>query len=626
MWYSILNGKVGDIVYQHLSYNQFIMAVFSIPDQNGNIIQPNRGEVLGNVFMSHGVDFTTEPGRIIPSPTLKNIFDYNDDNDFDNPLSSYEFYNSQWWGVGDVMLKSTTGFPDSAWAQDNISGSPTGDWKEMDGEVFDGNLLVSGVGASQDDIYAFSGSAWSSWWKGTLAQSALDTTYFKPIKVGATGRIYILDDQQKVYNVTTAAAVSTTGNGTLDFSATTYKLICMEPSSSRMWFGGTDTSRGVAIVVEWDMSLNSATANKIHTLQGRAVQAIAVWNDTPIAVLSTGELYIFNGSYFEPIQGARLPHPGFGFTYKGELSGSDTLTVDGGIIHPNGWDIIDGYPHFFFNTKIVNASGTEFPGMWNAPSGIYCYDPQVGLYCRFPIARESGTVDYAAPDVANHGALSATGAGAGKFLTSAKTYSDSAATTIVSLLLHDNERSLAARGWIASVPFQASRHDIWQNIEFLHQKLKNSSDKILIKYRQHRDNTMPIEGAVTWTSTTVFTTTDSDFANIDTNSPGNYEIAVIRGDGSGCTSQISTISEAGGTYTVTLNEPVLAVSASETGRVRVDNWRNLATISSQAVDYHDFTFPETEDSFKLWIKLEFRTAASSQIELDRMIINSKSEK
>lgn len=603
------------------------MATYSIPDQNGNIIQPNKGEVLGNVFMTHGVDLTTEPGRIIPSPTLKNIFDYNDDNDFDNPVSAFEFYNGKWWGVADVMINSTTGYPDSAWGQDATASSPTGTWTKMDGEVFNGTLLISGAGASNDDIFEYNGSTWTSWWKTTLSQSALDTGVFLPMKTGATGRLYILDAQTKVYNVTTADAVSTTGNGTLDFSATSYLLICMEPTSSRMWFGGTDTSDGSAVIIEWDMSLNSATANKIHSIKGaRSCQAIAIWNDTPIAVLSTGELYIFNGSYFEPIQGAQLPKPPFGYTYKGELSGASTITVDGGIIHPNGWDIVDGYPHFFFNTKIVDKNGTEYPGMWNAPSGIYCYDPQIGLYCRFPIARESGTVDYAAPDVANHGALSATGAGAGKFLTSAKTYSDSAATTVVSLLLHDNERSLASRGWMASVPFQASRHDIWQNLEFLHQKLKNSSDSIIIKYRQHKDANLPIEGAVTWTSTTVFTTTSSNFSNIDTNNPGNYEITVIRGDGSGCTSQISTIAEAGGTYTVTLVTPVLGVSASETGRVRVDNWRNLATISSQAVDYHDFTFPETEDSFKLWIKLEFRTAASSQIELDRIIINSKSEK
>ena len=600
------------------------MSVFSIPDINGNILQPNRGELVGNVIHTHGVDLSTEEGRILASPTLKNVFDVADAATFDNPVGSFEFYDGKWWGMSDVMIKSTTGYPDSAWAVDAISATPTGTWTKMDSEVFNGLLLVSGSGASFDDIYAHNASTWVSWWKGTLAQAALDTATFIAMKVGATGRLYILDAQTKVYNVTTADAVTKTGNGTLDFSATTYKLICMEPTSSRMWFGGTDIAKGNAIVVEWDMSLNSATPNKIHIIKGaRSVQAIAIWNDTPVAVLSNGKLRVFNGSYFEPPQGQpQLPRPKSGFTYKGELSGATDISVDSGIIHPNGWDIIDDFPHFFFNTTIVDKAGNEQGGGWNAPAGIYCMDPKVGLYNRFPVARDSGTVDYAAHDVAKHGAMAFVGSGAGEFLASARIYSDSAATSINALLLQNNERTLASRGFMTTVPFQASRHDMWQNLEFLHKKLQDSADRIIVKYRLNKSSTLPAEADVTWTDTPVFTTTDANFANVV---PGD-EITVIRGNGAGCAAQVVTNSEAGGTYTVTLSESVLGVSASDTGRVLVDNWKLLATISSQNVDYHDFTFPSTEDSFKLWVKLEFRNAAASQIELDKMIINSKSEK
>lgn len=598
---------------------------YSIPDENGNIIQANRGELIGNVFMTHGVDFSTEQGRILASPTLKNIFDEGDDADFTDPMGAFAFYNDKWWGISNYLFKSATGYPDSAWAQDAIASTPNGDWKEMDAEVFNNLLLVSGVGASQDDIYAHNGTTWVSWWKGTLAQTALSTTVFKPMKEGSTGRLYILDAQQKVYNVTTGGSVTKTGNGTLDFSATTYKLIAMEPSSSRMWFGGTDTARGNAIVIEWDMSLNSSTANKIHVLKGaRSVQAICIWNDTPIAVLSTGALHIFNGSYFEPLNrgNAKLPQPPYGYTFKGELTGTSTITVDSGIIHPNGWSIVDDLPHFFFNTQIVNKSGTAQGGHWNAPSGIWAYDPNVGLYCRFVVARDSGTSDYAAHNVTNHGAMKFVGSGAGEFLVSADIYSNSASTSKSGLLLQDNERSLASRGWMVSIPFQATRQDMWQNIEFLHKKLGNSSDRILVKYRLNRSRYLPAEADVTWTSTTVFTTTDADFANI----VAGDEITVLRGNGAGCTSQIATNSYSAPTYTVTLADPVLAVSNGNTGRILVDNWKSLATISSQNVDYHDFAFAFVEDSFKLWIKLEFRNAASSQIELDKVIVNSKPQK
>lgn len=597
------------------------MPTFSVPE-NGRIIQPNKGEFSGNVLASLGMDFSSEPGRIIASPTMKNIFDQNDDADFDNPVAAFEFYGDKWWAITDVLFKSATGYPDSAWAQDAIGSSPSGDWKEMDSEVFDGLLLVSGTGASQDDIFAFNGTTWSSWWKGTLAQTALDTTVFKPIKEGATGRLYILDAQTKVYNVTNTGTVTKTGNGTLDFSATTLKLICMEPSSSRLWLGGTDTSGGNAVIVEWDMSLNASTPNKIHKLQGRSVQSICIWNDTPIAVLSTGELHIFNGSYFQAIENAQLPEPPSGFTYKGELSGVSTISVDSGIIHPNGWAIVDGLPHFLFNTTIVNKVGTEQGGHWNAPSGVWAYDPQVGLYNRNAVAREAGTVDYASHDIAKHGAMKFVGSGAGEFLASASVYSNSGSNSTAVLMIQNNERTIASRSSMVMIPFQAGRHDIWQSIEAMLNRFSSASDSILIKYRLHKSATLPASADVTWTSTTVFTSTDTDFANVE----AGDEITVIRGNGAGCTSHIATISYSAPTYTVTLLDPVLNITASDTGRVRIDNWNLLATMASQREDYYEFAFPFSEDSFKLWVKVEFRNAAASVIELDKIIINSKNQK
>jgi hypothetical protein len=597
------------------------MSTFAIPNQ-GALAQPNEGEFAGNLIATAGVDLSTEKGRILSSASLKNIFDESDDADFDNPVSAFEFYNGTWWGSSDVLIKSTTGYPDSAWSQDATASSPTGDWKEMDMEVFNGLLLVSGTGASADDIFAYNGSAWSSWWKGTLAQTALDTTTFKPMKLGATGRLYILDSQTKVYNVTSGGTPTKTGNGTLDFSATTYRFICMEASSTKLWIGGTDTARGTAVLVEWDMSLNSATANKVHKLPSRSVQAIAIWNDNPIAVLSNGELHSFNGSNFEKIRDAHLPKTPSGFTYKGELSGSSTITVDSGIIHPNGWGIVDGLPHFFFNTQIVNKTGTAQGGHWNAPAGIWCYDPDIGLYCRYVLSRDFGTADTNSVNVTDHGAITFVGSGAGDFLVSSRLYSSSGSTSRAVLLLQDGERSLASRAWFATTPIQADRSDVWQSVELLHKKLSNSSDRIFIKYRLNKSVSLPAEADITWSSANVFTSTDADFANV----VAGDEITVLRGNGAGLIAHVTSIAYSAPTYTVDLDDSATGVSATNTGRVRMDNWKRLTTVSAQNTDYSDFSLPFTDSSFKLWLKFELRTAAGSRIELDKVLVNSKSYK
>lgn len=598
------------------------MSTFSIPDQNGNISQPNKGELLGNLYATYGVDLSTEQGRMIASPALKNVFDEDDDADFDNPVGSFKFYNSKWWAAADVLFSSASGYPDSAWTQDATASSPSGDWKEIDMEVFNSLLLVSGVGASQDDIFAYNGSAWSSWWKGTLAQTALNATVFKPIRLGATGRLYILDQQNKVYNVTTAGVPTKTGNGTLDFSATTYKFICMEPNSTKLWLGGTDTARGSAVVVEWDMSLNSSTANKVHKLNGRSVQAIVIWNDNPIAVLSNGELHAFNGSYFEKIPDANLPNPPLGYTYKGELGGASTITVDSGIIHPNGWSIIDGLPHLFFNTKLVNKSGTEFGGHWNAPAGIYCYDPSVGLYCRFGVARDYGTSDYGAPHVTDHGAMTFVGSGAGEFLASAKIYNTSSVTSKSVLMLHDNERAKTSRGWFVTIPFQTTGNDLWQMLEVMHKKLADSDDEIRVKYRFNKSDALPDEADIVWTGDNSFTSTDTMFSNV---SVGD-EVTVVRGNGAGLIAHVSAKSYSNPTYTITLDDTNVGVSVLDSARVRVDNWRKLAVIDSLTTSYDSYSIPAVEDSFKIWIKMELRCGVGSEIELDRLVITSKDYK
>jgi hypothetical protein len=598
------------------------MSTFSIPDQNGNISQPNKGELLGNLYATYGVDLSTEQGRIIASPATKNVFDELDDADFDNPIAAFEFYNSTWWAASDVLFKSASGYPDSAWTQDATASSPSGDWKEIDMEVFNSLLLVSGVGASQDDIYAYNGSTWSSWWKGTLAQTALNATVFKPIKLGATGRLYILDQQNKIYNVTTAGVPTKTGNGTLDFSATTYKFICMEATSTKLWIGGTDIARGSAVIVEWDMSLNSATANKVHKLNGRSVQAIAVWNDNPIALLSNGELHAFNGSYFEMIPDAKLPTPPLGYTFKGELGGASTITTDGGIVHPNGWAIIDGLPHFFLNTKLVNKSGTEKGGHWNAPSGVWCYDPFVGFYCRYPVARDFGTKDYGAPNVTDHGAMTFVGSGAGEFLVSAKIYDSASVTSKAVLLLNDNERSLQSRGWFAVVPFQSTHNDLWQELELLHKKLADSDDTIIVKYRYNKSSALPDEADIVWTSTSTFTATDTMFSNVEVGD----EVTVLRGNGAGLVAHVSALSYSNPTYTITLDDTAVGVDVLDSARVLVDNWKKLTTIDSLTTNYDIFSFPNPEDSFKVWIKIELRCGVGSEIELDRLVVNSKNYK
>lgn len=596
---------------------------FEFP-KDGRITALNQGEAYGSLYFTHGIDLSTEPGRVISSPNALKVLTQDDSSTFDNPMGSLLTYNGRWFGMCDAIFRGTSGQaeqPTVGWALDNTASTPTIDWDEGDAAVFDGLYLVAGVSGS-GDIYAYNGTAWSSWWEGTLGQSGLSSTGRKCLVVGSTGRLYILDAQNKIYNVTAAGNVDLSGGGTLDFSATPYKFICMRATSTRLWLGGFDESTSESVVVEWDMSLNEATANRIYKLPAHGVISILIWEDLPVLMLSNGTLRFFDGTAFVEREGARLPEPPSGYSYDGDYPGNALIAVSDFIMHPNGSAIIDGLPHFLISARLVKNIGGSFDttsGRTINPAiyaGIYCYDPNIGFYNRFPIERSGGTSGFGAC-IQTPGALVAAHSPDTKFLASCTVVQNGSTKAV--LLADDSARTLAARGRYALNPFWGEGKDVWTLAETLATPLRSSSDRILLKYRLAKSGSLPINVAVTWSSTTVFTSTDAGFANVV---EGDWVLVTI-GNGAGCTAHVSSIEESGGTYTVTLDEAITGVSDTNTGRVIVDNWRRLATISAQYTDYHDKAISNTKQSHTFWLMAELRSAAGSTVEIDKHIVTSK---
>src|SRR5690606_6790176 len=98
--------------------------------------------------------------------------------------------------------------------------------------------------------------------------------------------------------------------------------------------------------------------NRIHKMGAQAVWCIAIWNDTPIAVLSNGKVKYFNGASFVDFPGAQFP------------IGDGQLTEE--FIHPNGWAIIDDLPHFLAKGSRLTDGDTyadNVSGNWHFPAG-----------------------------------------------------------------------------------------------------------------------------------------------------------------------------------------------------------------------------------------------------------------
>lgn len=594
----------------------------------GEISAMNKGDIYGSLSYSRGIDFSTEKGRILNSPTCLKIINENDLPTLTDPIVAFAVSDSRWYGAGTKVFRNASGTtdPTNTWALDTSTGTPTTTLLESDLVYFNGRLRVSGVNTG--DIYELNGTTWSSWWKGVgaLNQSALSTGRFVPLKVAPNGRLYILDNANKVYNVTTGGTVTKSGNGTLDFSSTGYVFQCMQMSSTRMWLGGRDGATGMGVVVEWDMSLNEATPNKIYSIEGTGVCNVLIWDDSPVLLLTDGTMRFFDGSSFYRKDGAQLPKAPAGYVYRPDLVRTSFLNLSSFNIHPNGSAVIDGLPHYLMSLTLRDSTDTNVRGQDpKFIAGVFCYDPEIGLYNRFPIEVNGATTGFGAnaPISASSitmGALISAPSQKTSFIGSARFNTDGDTRAVI--FSDDKARSLASRGFFVLNPFVGTAKDLWEKVEVFATRFKNSSDRILLKYRLGKSPNFPFMATATQTSTTTFTSTDANFANV---SQGDW-VYITYGSGSGCTAHVSTISYSAPTYTVTLDEATIGYQANSAIEVIVDNFKRLATIDNAKTDYHAPSVPATEGSHTFWLMVELRSSAGSIVELDKIIVTSKDGK
>ena len=152
-------------------------------------------------------------------------------------------------------------------------------------------------------------------------------------------------------------------------------------------------------------------------------------------------------------------------------------------------------------------------------------------------------------------------------------------------------------------------------------KLENPEDKFIIKYR-FQDKKKPrwisfSETAITWTSSTTFTST-SDLSDVVVGDEAEF----ISGAGAGYLAHVTVISEASGTYTVTIDEAIQNISNNDRAFVLFDNWTKSDVITVDSEDNDEgFRNIGIDSSASKWfqVKIELR-GMSTRIE--DLIINN----
>ena len=177
------------------------------------------------------------------------------------------------------------------------------------------------------------------------------------------------------------------------------------------------------------------------------------------------------------------------------------------------------------------------------------------------------------------------------------------------------------RGYFITSKFMSAQlQEDWQKIFIKHKNLSTELDKIVVKYR-----TTDIEpivsiisstaGNLTWTDSNTYTTTDTQYANVEVGD----EVEFVEGTGSGYLAHITSISEDAGTYTVRIDETIKNLTASDTGTAIVSRWNKLTTLDNGIIS-NDDGFSEITVGVKskqIQFKVELR---GEDIEVEEILI------
>jgi len=143
------------------------------------------------------------------------------------------------------------------------------------------------------------------------------------------------------------------------------------------------------------------------------------------------------------------------------------------------------------------------------------------------------------------------------------------------------------RGYIVTPKiFSAEVTDTFNNLVLKYSPFTSELDKIIIKYRtedDRRDEIDTVNSAwrATWTSTTTFTSTQSDLSSAIVGD----EVEFLNGAAGGMLAHITAISENAGTYTITIDETFDNYITGDLSTFVFRNWKKYAIISETGLGY-----------------------------------------
>lgn len=332
---------------------------FKIPQADKKFSQPNTSDLEGNIFYSRNVSFD-ENGYVRLSNRAVTIGSEEDDSNLDIPIAFGRKTAGAWNVVSpDEPLDMTISETALSVVLDSDSGTPDGTFN-AGGRWWQNRWYATGP----TGVFYKVGTAW------TDPGLALTAGVPHPLEVFRNRNTLCAGNGNVVKQYTTAHAAS------VDLTIPSgFEVVGMAHSGNKMGIitriSSTEAGQNQeAYFFVWDGASTSAGTG--YPIGADSIYAITAYKGSWMLLSRTGELLFWNGGGFE--RKAALPfyfrrRMYWGTAYDRQIYG-DALQVEGDLIYIN------------VNAQLAPFGKSE-EYLYNCPTGVLCYDPNVGLYHRY---------------------------------------------------------------------------------------------------------------------------------------------------------------------------------------------------------------------------------------------------
>lgn len=556
--------------------------MIKIPAQDKKFLQTNNSDIEGNLYATFNCDLSENEGKIRAGERLLISSKSASLANLGTAVGFRAFIATGINGsqraiftVAGSRVFYNTGTPESGFAQDATSGTPTTcSSATSDLEIFNGSLYVT---TASSTVYKLgSDGTWSN-----FATTGTDTASSHQL-LNYASRMYMTRVGLQIISWNTSDVVSLVGSQyaiqLYDGDSASLQITFIRASSNRIWIGTISKTGGKGYVYEWDGSSSQVT--KSYRLESSGAIACVIQNDVPVVIDTNGRLLIWNGGAFKDFKSAGVGVDALLNRINKHLLYNPLGSTNDRFVHPNGMTIIDGKISVLVNTQNYNSvRDTEI----TMPAGVYEYDPEKGLNHKYSFSQMAAG-DTTVPDI---GMMKVAGVGAiseinipstsstrnGTFLCGGSYYTD-ATTAAFGIFYDDIARSKKKGGNFVTTKIQAQQLDeVWQKIYTVFRKFLSANDLLVVKYRVVEDD--PTEATVTWNGVHELTSV----ADLSAYAIGD-EVEILNGSGAGKCAHISNIVNNSGTYVITLDSDFTGITNGTTAIARFDTWVKIGSLAT----------------------------------------------